>query len=171
MIKPPYTKWINDIKTKLGFNRTMTASGEDVVDAVNKQAQQIGNTALPTAAQTLTGAIAENSGIIPFYQRIPISQSSAIASINYLDIYKYGDVYCINLDFTVGNADIPIYTAIGSYNGTLPKHTVVLSNILGDVTEKTTKKGSFTLSYRYNTIETYQALTANHRYVISAIAI
>lgn len=41
MIKPPYTKWINDIKTKLGFNRTMTASGADVVDAVNKQAQQI----------------------------------------------------------------------------------------------------------------------------------
>ena len=40
MIKPPYTKWINDIKTKLGFSRTMTASGEDVVDAVNKQAQQ-----------------------------------------------------------------------------------------------------------------------------------
>ena len=41
MIKPPYTKWINDIKTKLGFTRTMTASGEDVVDAVNKQADQI----------------------------------------------------------------------------------------------------------------------------------
>lgn len=41
MIKPPYTKWINDIKTKLGFNRTMTASGEDVVDAVNKQADEI----------------------------------------------------------------------------------------------------------------------------------
>jgi len=41
LIKPPYTKWINDIKAKLGFTRTMTASGEDVVDAVNKQSQQI----------------------------------------------------------------------------------------------------------------------------------
>lgn len=41
MIKPPYTKWINDIKTKLGFSRTMTASGEDVVDAVNKQSASI----------------------------------------------------------------------------------------------------------------------------------
>lgn len=61
MIKPPYTKWINDIKTKLGFTRTMTASGADVVDAVNKQAEQIGNIALPTTAQTLTGAIAENN--------------------------------------------------------------------------------------------------------------
>ena len=61
MIKPPYTKWINDIKTKLGFNRTMTASGVDVVDAVNKQAQQIGDVVLPTTAQTLTGAIKENS--------------------------------------------------------------------------------------------------------------
>ena len=64
MIKPPYTKWINDIKTKLGFNRTMTASGEDVVDAVNKQAEQIAsltpiytyNTAneVPTANEILT---------------------------------------------------------------------------------------------------------------------
>ena len=43
MIKPPYTKWINDIKTKLGFNRTMTASGTDVVDAINKQALQVAN--------------------------------------------------------------------------------------------------------------------------------
>lgn len=40
---PPLTKWINDIKVKLGFSRTMTADGADVVDAVNKQSDQIGD--------------------------------------------------------------------------------------------------------------------------------
>ena len=70
MIKPPYTKWINDIKTKLGFNRTMTASGADVVDAVNKQSQQIddlqeqtGNTPLQTTAQTLSDAVNELNSV------------------------------------------------------------------------------------------------------------
>ena len=53
MIKPPYTKWINDIKTKLGFNRTMTASGEDVVDAVNKQYEAL-NGLLKTTSFTVT---------------------------------------------------------------------------------------------------------------------
>lgn len=38
---PPLTKWINDIKVKLGFSRTMTAAGADVVDAVNKHSDQI----------------------------------------------------------------------------------------------------------------------------------
>ena len=41
MSRLPIPHIINTIKTKLGFDRTMTASGEDVVDAVNKQSQQI----------------------------------------------------------------------------------------------------------------------------------
>lgn len=36
MSRLPIPHIINTIKTKLGFDRTMTASGEDVVDAVNK---------------------------------------------------------------------------------------------------------------------------------------
>lgn len=42
MSRLPIPHFINQIKTKLGFDRTLTASGEDVVDAVNKQSQQIG---------------------------------------------------------------------------------------------------------------------------------
>ena len=41
MSRLPIPNIINTIKTKLGFDRALTASGEDVVDAVNKQAQQI----------------------------------------------------------------------------------------------------------------------------------
>lgn len=67
MIKPPYTKWINDIKTKLGFNRTMTASGEDVVDAVNKQAQQIEDlgpyNGLDSASTTMALAAAQGKAL------------------------------------------------------------------------------------------------------------
>lgn len=36
--KLPLAKWIDDIKSKLGFDRTMTATGADVVDAVNNLA-------------------------------------------------------------------------------------------------------------------------------------
>lgn len=42
MSRLPIPHFIQEIKTKLGFDRAMTASGEDVVDAVNKQSQQIG---------------------------------------------------------------------------------------------------------------------------------
>ena len=53
MSKLPIPHIINTIKTKLGFDRTMTAPGEDVVDAVNKQSQQIGNLAnLETKTKT-----------------------------------------------------------------------------------------------------------------------
>lgn len=41
MSRLPIPHIINTIKTKLGFDRTMTAPGEDIVDAVNKQSQQI----------------------------------------------------------------------------------------------------------------------------------
>lgn len=41
MSRLPIPHFIQEIKTKLGFDRTMTASGDDVVDAVNKQSQQI----------------------------------------------------------------------------------------------------------------------------------
>ena len=43
MGKHPILHYINEIKNKLGFSRTMIASGADVVDAVNKQAGQIVN--------------------------------------------------------------------------------------------------------------------------------
>ena len=56
MIKPPYTKWINDIKTKLGFNRTMTASGEDVVDAVNKLTEKADKPIIVTVTVDASGA-------------------------------------------------------------------------------------------------------------------
>lgn len=45
MSRLPIPHFINQIKTKLGFDRTLTASGEDVVDAVNKQSQQLANIA------------------------------------------------------------------------------------------------------------------------------
>ena len=57
MSRLPIPHIINQIKTKLGFDRTLTASGEDVVDAVNKQSQQIGTLALRgsvTASSTYT---------------------------------------------------------------------------------------------------------------------
>ena len=38
MSRLPIPRFIQEIKTKLGFDRTMTAPGSDVVDAVNKQA-------------------------------------------------------------------------------------------------------------------------------------
>lgn len=41
MSRLPIPHIINMIKTKLGFDRTMTAPGEDVVDAVNKNATEI----------------------------------------------------------------------------------------------------------------------------------
>lgn len=41
MSRLPIPRFIQEIKTKLGFDRTMTAPGADVVDAVNKQAGQI----------------------------------------------------------------------------------------------------------------------------------
>lgn len=43
MGKHPILHYINEIKNKLGFGRTMTASGADVVDAVNKHSDQIAN--------------------------------------------------------------------------------------------------------------------------------
>lgn len=43
MSRLPIPRFIQEIKTKLGFDRTMTAPGEDIVDAVNKQSQQIAN--------------------------------------------------------------------------------------------------------------------------------
>ena len=43
MGKHPILHYINEIKNKLGFGRTMTASGADVVDAVNRQSDQIGD--------------------------------------------------------------------------------------------------------------------------------
>ena len=43
MSRLPIPHFINQIKTKLGFDRTLTASGEDVVDAINKQSQQLTN--------------------------------------------------------------------------------------------------------------------------------
>lgn len=51
---PPLTKWINDIKVKLGFSRTMTAAGADVVDAVNKHSDQIANLGDTIALKTTT---------------------------------------------------------------------------------------------------------------------
>ena len=112
MIKPPYTKWINDIKTKLGFNRTMTASGADVVDAVNKQSQQIEDLgpyngldsdsiiAALSAAQgkALKGLI---DGITPIYTNGGLTIiSSNVASLTSYTI-RIGNVLIINAIFTV----------------------------------------------------------------------
>ena len=47
MGKHPILHYINEIKNKLGFSRTMTASGADVVDAVNGLSWQIGDVARP----------------------------------------------------------------------------------------------------------------------------
>lgn len=43
MSRLPIPHFIQEIKAKLGFDRTMTAPGEDIVDAVNKQSQQKAN--------------------------------------------------------------------------------------------------------------------------------
>lgn len=97
MIKPPYTKWINDIKTKLGFNRTMTASGEDVVDAVNKQSQQILNLNTIMTAEQLSNPT------------VLISD----ASLNNFYVYK-----CANIMIFSGNIKFPD-TQISAYTNVL----------------------------------------------------
>lgn len=63
MLKYPILHYIKEIKDKLGFSKTLDPSigATDVVDAVNKQSNQIGDVALPTTAQTLTGAISEQN--------------------------------------------------------------------------------------------------------------
>ena len=100
MIKPPYTKWINDIKTKLGFTRTMTASGADVVDAVNKQAAEIANLAhvyaynsadsVPTANEILTSLYDKPTGtfIINYINDNRVRMAMIFTQVN--EIYGAG---------------------------------------------------------------------------------
>ena len=75
MSRLPIPHIINTIKTKLGFDRTMTAPGEDVVDAVNKQSQQIGTKENKLIGRTVAISAATSSGTIG-----SISGDSAITS-------------------------------------------------------------------------------------------
>ena len=60
-IPPAPRGFIDRIAAKLGYSKTIpTGLGSDVVEAVGTLNDQIGDVALPTTAQTLTGAIAEN---------------------------------------------------------------------------------------------------------------
>ena len=89
MSRLPIPHIINTIKTKLGFDRTMTASGEDVVDAVNKQSQQIdelgpyngldsdSTTAALAAAQGK--ALNQKISILPFINYIEPTFSNGVA--------------------------------------------------------------------------------------------
>lgn len=75
MSRLPIPHFIQEIKAKLGFDRTMTASGDDVVDAVNKQSQQIGTKENKLIGRTVAISAATSSGTIG-----SISGDSAITS-------------------------------------------------------------------------------------------
>ena len=78
MSRLPIPHIINTIKIKLGFDRTMTASGEDVVDAVNKQSQQIGDLSqLDVTANNLVGAI---NGVNSKFSGVQIVKSGTITT-------------------------------------------------------------------------------------------
>lgn len=62
MSRLPIPHFIQEIKTKLGFDRTMTASGDDVVDAVNKQSRQIEELETGLNASNITRVLSLNNG-------------------------------------------------------------------------------------------------------------
>lgn len=66
MKKLPLLHYINEIKQKLGFSRTLTASGADVVDAVNTVTSSVGNLSNlnTTAKSNMVAAVNEVSGQI-----------------------------------------------------------------------------------------------------------
>ena len=94
MSRLPIPHIINTIKTKLGFDRTMTASGEDVVDAVNKQSQQIDNVKAAvayvedgnTASRTYTaGQFVLWKGLLYTVKPGGLPQNETISTTTYLD--------------------------------------------------------------------------------------
>ena len=98
---PPLTKWINDIKVKLGFSRTMTAAGADVVDAVNKHSDQIGDlTDLDTTNDyNLVAAINELHSVQNNHTFTNVNVNSSLVS-NYswepLAYCRIGSLVCIH---------------------------------------------------------------------------
>lgn len=120
MIKPPYTKWINDIKTKLGFSRTMTASGEDVVDAVNKQSQQISKLQETDAAF--------ESGLAVIVDGDTASQEVPVNGYAYIKNNTHG--LADGLYKNTGNSSFPMSGGMADYNFFTSTTNALNSNIV-----------------------------------------
>lgn len=124
-MKPPYTKWINDIKTKLGFNRTMTASGADVVDAVNKQSQQIG-TLVTAEAKTFKDGIE-----VTLPNVSDTNRTFAVAGIteNH-SLVQEGYAYLSNPSAATGDLNLSTSAGVVTVSGTLTGTTNIIASFV-----------------------------------------
>ena len=145
----------------------------NVADVLNYQSQQIeylGPVNVLTSDST-TAALSAAQGKV-LNQKIPVlirdavlSPSSMIASYNTFAMYRYGDVYTLSLDFTIGSTDIPLWSSIATYMGVLPSHTVTFRGAIKDITEDTMEFAIFNFAYESGNITTGIVLKANHRYI------
>lgn len=84
MIKQPYLHLINEIKTKLGFSRALTATGDDAIDAINNLATEIADKASTanTYTKTETNTLLNNKKNVQSAISSPTASGNAIEFID-----------------------------------------------------------------------------------------
>ena len=144
MGKHPILHYINEIKNKLGFGRTMTADGADVVDAVNKQYDQKANQdgiAIIVDGDTASVAIPVNG-----YAYVKNNTHGLTEGI-------YQNTSTSAFPVSGGTADSTVFTTIpiGALNAFLVSETSFIPQLLNGA-DSWTISASAIESYKYGNI-------------------